>query len=304
MGIYIRGGEMGAEWKFCFDFKDKTNLKTEGKLQKYQVKLKEIEDSFNDNKDTFSSWGIESIWYGDNPKDNIFGVVTFECTNHANLNIGFDNKPYYSVGSKVKAESLEDSVAEFNGKEGRVVNRAKVRNAYPVHDNIDDFVGVRFPVEDSKNSDTEISNILHLRKDHIHLVNPNVYTHNWTLLWNPTKNVFWYKDDETFLNINCCPQSKAVQFFTEQQKELVPFGFVLELSHGISGNGNWSKWFKTGWATEDRGYVYYLKCSCKGKCNTDKCTCRSSEPKMDCIDLCTCSNSCENCDPEEGKSIE
>jgi len=52
------------------------------------------------------------------------------------------------------------------------------------------------------------------------------------------------------------------------------------------------------------GDVYYLKCSCKGKCNTDKCTCRSSEPKMDCIDLCTCSNSCENCDSEEGKSIE
>ena len=40
------------------------------------------------------------------------------------------------------------------------------------------------------------------------------------------------------------------------------------------------------------------KCKCKGKCNTRRCPCKGTTPSMECTEMCSCAETCENTDQD------
>ncbi len=40
------------------------------------------------------------------------------------------------------------------------------------------------------------------------------------------------------------------------------------------------------------------KCKCKGKCNSRRCPCKGSTPSMECTEMCSCAETCENTDQD------
>ena len=88
---------------------------------------------------------------------------------------------------------------------------------------------------------------------------------------------------------------------------------VVEWKDSNAGQMNRPDPTKFGWIRNDTKWqpvssdnppisndlMQLVKCNCKGKCNSKRCSCRRSDPSMVCSEMCGCVENCENSDPTE-----
>ena len=96
-----------------------------------------------------------------------------------------------------------------------------------------------------------------------------------------------------------------------RQHLLRAFLQVVEWKNSDSSQMNRPDPRKFGWIRNDKKWqpvssdnppissdiMELAKCNCKGKCNSNRCTCRRSDPSMVCTEMCGCGEYCENIDP-------
>ena len=212
---------MGGEWIFRLPDENKSEFP----ISEYQMELEEIQNHCKGIFANYEGPSFRVTWNGANPSNNIFATFTYDCSDHSHWN-------EISLGAIVQ---LQDVYPTFlNGKKAQVSFPYSRSSAFEP----ESMLNVTFlPPEDSQDSSHLTLGKVELivARQNLKKVDPTTHTHNWTLLWDPTKG-----ENPTEQHARCFVDGDFEDIFVELQRRLVRFGFEEEWGDGETGiDGEW-----------------------------------------------------------------